>query len=172
MVHSLSDPQTDKATGKPVAAMCVRKSSARRVLQFTPINAASCVLHRPASQVIHRLQLCFRFDQKKIKTSVPTLLARFRRSQYHIGLFSVKKTSAPKPSGLGLCFCRTLGGINPDDKRPGQSTAEFKSADASFVRLSAPAARPGPTEKAKSLYSLMILPQVHLRKPCYDFYFL
>ena len=23
-----------------------------------------------------------------------------------------------------------------------------------------------------SLYSIMILPQVHLRKPCYDFYFL
>lgn len=42
--------------------MCVRKSSARRVLQFTPFNAASCVLHRPASRVIHRLQLfCFWF---------------------------------------------------------------------------------------------------------------
>jgi hypothetical protein len=37
--------------------MCVRKSSARRVLQFTPFNVASYVLHRPASRVIHRLQL-------------------------------------------------------------------------------------------------------------------
>src|SRR5713101_2746811 len=40
--------------------MCVRKSSVRRVLQFTPFIGASSVLHRPASRVIHRLQLyCF-----------------------------------------------------------------------------------------------------------------
>jgi hypothetical protein len=44
---------------RPKGAMCVRKSSVRRVLQFTPLNAASCVLHRPANRVIHRLQSCF-----------------------------------------------------------------------------------------------------------------
>jgi hypothetical protein len=53
----LSDTQRNKAPSKPEAAMCVRNSSARRVLQFTPFIAASCVLHRPASRVIHRLQL-------------------------------------------------------------------------------------------------------------------
>lgn len=42
---------------EPEAAICVRKSSARRVLHFTPLITASCVLHRPASRVIHRLQL-------------------------------------------------------------------------------------------------------------------
>jgi hypothetical protein len=42
---------------RPEAAICVRKSSARRVLHFTPLIAASCVLHRPANRVIHRLQL-------------------------------------------------------------------------------------------------------------------
>ena len=36
--------------------MCVRISSVRRVLQFTPHNAVSCVLHRSAIRVIHRLQ--------------------------------------------------------------------------------------------------------------------
>lgn len=46
----------------PEAAICVRKSSARRVLHFTPLNAASCVLHRPANRVIHRLQLYFIFS--------------------------------------------------------------------------------------------------------------
>jgi len=56
-VNKSTDPQTDKATGNPVAAMCVRKSSVRRVLQFTPFIGASSVLHRPASRVIHRLQL-------------------------------------------------------------------------------------------------------------------
>ena len=57
IVNKSTDPQTDKATGNPVAAMCVRKSSVRRVLQFTPFIGASSVLHRPASRVIHRLQL-------------------------------------------------------------------------------------------------------------------
>lgn len=61
-VNKSTDPQTDKATSKPVAAMCVRKSSVRRVLQFTPFIGASSVLHRPASRVIHCLQLyCFLF---------------------------------------------------------------------------------------------------------------
>lgn len=48
-----------KPRERPEAAICVRKSSARRVLQFTPLNAASCVLHRPANRVIHRLQSFF-----------------------------------------------------------------------------------------------------------------
>ena len=46
-----------KSRERPETAICVRKSSARRVLHFTPLNAASCVLHRPANRVIHRLQL-------------------------------------------------------------------------------------------------------------------
>src|ERR1700722_17055986 len=61
IVNNLTDPQTDEASGNPEAAMCVRKSSARRVLQFTPFNVASYVLHRPASRVIHRLQLYLQF---------------------------------------------------------------------------------------------------------------
>lgn len=56
--NNLTDPQPNGASRLLEAAMCVRKSSVRRVLQFTPINAASCVLHRPVSRVIHRLQLC------------------------------------------------------------------------------------------------------------------
>ena len=61
-VNNYTDPQTHKAMSKPIAAMCVRKSSVRRVLQFTPFIGASSVLHRPASRVIHRLQLyCFFF---------------------------------------------------------------------------------------------------------------
>ncbi len=40
----------------PGAAMCVRKMSAQCVLQLTPSLAASCVLHRPTSRVIHRLE--------------------------------------------------------------------------------------------------------------------
>jgi len=54
----LSQPTLRQTNSRdiPKSAMCIRKSSARRVLQFTPLNAASCVLHRPANRVIHRLQ--------------------------------------------------------------------------------------------------------------------
>lgn len=38
-------------------AICVQNFSVRRVLQFTPLNAASCVLHRSVNRVIHRLKL-------------------------------------------------------------------------------------------------------------------
>lgn len=51
-----NDAQTNEAIGYPMAAMCVRMSSDRSVLHFTPINAASCVLPRPASRVIHHWQ--------------------------------------------------------------------------------------------------------------------
>ena len=48
---------------------------------------------------------------------------------------------------------------SPDDKRP--------TADESRGRLFA-GRELSPRERA----AIMILPQVHLRKPCYDFYFL
>lgn len=77
-VNNLTDPQTHKAMSKPIAAMCVRKSSVRRVLQFTPFIGASSVLHRPASRVIHRLQLyCFLFllDSQRIVQSMTEMKA-------------------------------------------------------------------------------------------------
>ncbi|GFT80700.1 uncharacterized protein NPIL_190741 [Nephila pilipes] len=53
------DPQTGEASspGRPEAAMRVRKFGVQCVLQFTPIIAASCVLHRPVSRVIHCSEL-------------------------------------------------------------------------------------------------------------------
>ena len=59
IVNKSSDPQTDKASGNPEAAICVQNFSARRVLQFTPFIAASCVLHRSVNRVIHRLKLFY-----------------------------------------------------------------------------------------------------------------
>jgi hypothetical protein len=79
-----------KPREKPEAAICVRKSSARRVLQFTPLNAASCVLHRPANRVIHRLQSCFslfsiiiHYHTKHILTSSPTINWLLRQYHHH-----------------------------------------------------------------------------------------
>ena len=39
--------------------MCVQDADDRCVLQFTLHNAAGCALHRRASRVIHRSELCF-----------------------------------------------------------------------------------------------------------------
>ena len=53
------DPQTGAAPGLPGATMCVQDADDRCVLQFTLHNAAGCALHRRASRVIHRSELCF-----------------------------------------------------------------------------------------------------------------
>src|ERR1700712_1753934 len=61
-----------KPRERPEAAICVRKSSARRVLHFTPLYASCRVLHRPANRVIHRLQLCLylkKFNEKKFQST-------------------------------------------------------------------------------------------------------
>lgn len=69
-----------KPRERPEAAICVRKSSARRVLHFTPLNAASCVLHRPANRVIHRLQLyCIIIFQSYMKIFVKIFKAPTQR---------------------------------------------------------------------------------------------
>jgi len=57
VVCFLADPQSDVAPGKPGAAMCVRNVDVQCVLQFTLFHAVGCVLHRPTSRVIHRLEL-------------------------------------------------------------------------------------------------------------------
>ena len=48
------DPETDVAPGLPEAAIRVQNIDAQCVLQFTLLLAASCVLHRRSSRVIHR----------------------------------------------------------------------------------------------------------------------
>jgi hypothetical protein len=53
----ITDPQPDVAPREPGAAMCVRNVDVQCVLQFTLIHAVGCVLHRPTSRVIHRLEL-------------------------------------------------------------------------------------------------------------------
>ena len=50
----VGDPETDVAPGLPEAAIRVQNIDAQCVLQFTLLLAASCVLHRRPSRVIHR----------------------------------------------------------------------------------------------------------------------
>jgi hypothetical protein len=50
-------PQTDVEVGKTHFRNVRSKCRCSMCLQFTLIHAASCVLHRPTSQVIHRSEL-------------------------------------------------------------------------------------------------------------------
>ena len=52
-----ADPQTDVATGGPIAAICVQIVNDQSVVQFTLIHTLCCVLHRRANRVIHCLKL-------------------------------------------------------------------------------------------------------------------
>ncbi len=79
-----------KPRARPEAAICVRKSSARRVLHFTPLNAASCVLHRPANRVIHRLQLYltlyYDFHRMNVFKAHSLLNLMGAQSRYYVGI--------------------------------------------------------------------------------------
>jgi hypothetical protein len=52
-------PQTDVEAGKTHFRNMRSKCRCSMCLQFTLLHAASCVLHRPTSQVIHRSELSF-----------------------------------------------------------------------------------------------------------------
>ena len=45
--------------------MCVQMVDVQCVLQFTLFSAACCVLHRPTSRVIHRLESCLIFFHRR-----------------------------------------------------------------------------------------------------------
>jgi hypothetical protein len=93
---------------RPDAAICVRKSSARRVLQFTPLIGVSSVLHRPVSRVIHRLQSCFQIftDIFQFIHNINILhfyiyaRIKYTRKQYN------KKWHGPGLQGLRMFFQR------------------------------------------------------------------
>jgi len=52
-------PSDRRSIGKAQCRNVRSKCRCSMCLQFTLIHAASCVLHRPTSQVIHRSELCF-----------------------------------------------------------------------------------------------------------------
>jgi hypothetical protein len=139
------------------------------VLQFTCRRAFSGVLHRPTCQVIHRsglyfcsgvalppgeglasavtssqsmVWLCFRRFARRTSFKTWDLAARYRYLDF--------SGANPTPRGTARCPQRreTRGA-------PGALGSGTTGRDRSSGAL-----------------TVMILPQVHLRKPCYDFYFL
>ena len=55
-----TDPEPDMDSGRATVRNVRSKCRCSCVLQFTFRRAVSCVLHRPSSQVIHCIELCFR----------------------------------------------------------------------------------------------------------------
>lgn len=162
----------------PEAAMCVRKISAQCVLQFTPSLAAGCVLHRPVSRVIHCSELSFVFLRVRVfslrvsdlrggtltvfrpsssslasPSATPPLPFRREQAPRRRSRLGYRRSSGPTCSIASTAFRGRLD--SPRKKR--QSPGHVLS-----IAVSPVGKRP----------TVMILPQVHLRKPCYDFYFL
>ncbi len=61
-----ADPQTDVATGGPIAAICVQIVNDQSVVQFTLIHIFCYVLHRRVSRVIHCSKLYINTDAEAI----------------------------------------------------------------------------------------------------------
>ena len=58
-IASVIRPSDGRGPGTvPEAAMCVQDVDVQCVLQFTLVHAAGCALHRRASRVIHRSEVC------------------------------------------------------------------------------------------------------------------
>ena len=68
---------------------------------------------------------------------------------------------------------REPGGKKPSRQRTASDTARRPAEATGKIDKDGPDARTGGRGTTTGLAgTLMILPQVHLRKPCYDFYFL
>lgn len=146
--------------------MRVRKISAQCVLQFTPSLAAGCVLHRPASRVIHcsesffffQLRIRLRDDRKKV-CELCELEAFIDGKTEPKPSFGSERFSEPRTTRWHPLerWLPLRGKRRPSDRSP-----------RSWLRggTACPRRRPAVCRTAAPI---MILPLVHRRKPCYDF---
>ena len=130
------------------------------VLQFTRHLGVSSVLHRPLSQMIHCivLYLAFsdlaseRFEKRtNFKLDIPTRGDHKLRPKGQSHRQETSRQTIDQPRAV-LPVEHTSPAARTSDK-----PLVPRSYRCSNTRLDKP---------------IMILPQVHLRKPCYDFYFL
>ena len=180
-----TDPEPDMDSGRATVRNVRSKCRCSCVLQFTLRRAVSCVLHRPSSQVIHCIEFCKVF--RKLTSFCTCNLSK--SSQFYSALAGV---GAPNP-GQALARPRATGrsraprqqllparGVSARDRRVERAQSQGsqpqknsqlgrKTRNLSAIKVLASKKHARCTRSGKSL---MILPQVHLRKPCYDFYFL
>ena len=134
-------------------ATCVQRFDDSQILQFTLLIALCYVLHRYTSQEIHRWQLCILF-----LFFGPRAEARNRFTEASIVKLDVYK----------IHWKSTLAVIKNNCKEA-SPTEPFKTTFSQLMSI--PVLKLSPKNR-KQTQTEMILPQVHLRKPCYDFYFL
>ena len=196
-VHHINRPSVRCGPSKlGWAAICVQDFDAPCVLQFAWISALCCALHRSTSLVIHRSGSYFKtlffrsfLRNENVATSgagfekcgrdseerIPLRLERGRGGPYAHA--SVRGEDIKTPVLIKktvVTRARSLYSVRTDRARPAvkfffltSSTRRRRNADARTRRSIFYFLLSKELKK-----SVMILPQVHLRKPCYDFYFL
>ena len=150
----------------PDAAICVQKVDVQCVLQFTLLLALSCVLHRLASRVIHRRE-SFNNDLATIDYQRQVSLAPSSRGRSS----STKTTTTSRAPGQHF---RSVH-VRPPPLLPGRRRPSTPVGPPAKRGRRDAVALDKPTRlvlRSLATAPIMILPQVHLRKPCYDFYFL
>ena len=179
----VTDPEPGMDSRRATVRNMRSKCRCSCVLQFTFRRAVSCVLHRPPSQVIHCIVLCFRCLREELGFENTAHTLTSRRGEHTTdatrgeGRGSLRRLNPPSGCWNGAPHPTP----EPADARPapngtgrrtavepptGGSEAPGRVRGGPFPRLCISSR--SPPEQG----SIMILPQVHLRKPCYDFYFL
>src|SRR4029450_49294 len=137
------------------AQLAFKDSMVHGILQFTPSIAFHYVLHRCESRDIRcRESFCF-FREKRHPAIAPADGASRAGSLVHVPWRGSRRGSLFRREGERLPPVRGSARAPPDDGARAPRRRFNTFAGRSAVQV-----------------STMILPQVHLRKPCYDFSFL
>ena len=128
------------------------------ILQFTLLIAFRCVLHRCESQEIRcwKLYKFYRLHKAAIDSFVYMLWSRCKDIDLKARKSRRRGTTASKNHR----------------QSPWRYLQIYKVFTGGKIKVTGVHMLPEEPATTSQVYSVMILPQVHLRKPCYDFYFL
>ncbi len=108
-------------------------------------------------------------DGRALETGTPHLRISFLQRTSLPG--DARRQDLPRGSQVGL-----TAGTSSRPLRPGDSAPEVQDRQTAAGRPQTETVELRPVctvlRVGREVCSVMILPQVHLRKPCYDFYFL
>ncbi len=128
------------------------------ILQFTLLIAFRCVLHRCESQEIR----CWKLYILYINNYILNAFKRFVKNDIDPDRYCKEKLAFQRKATA----VPTRMWIHKQSRIYKMCTVGENNKDETSVH--APESQQQPVQ----VYTIMILPQVHLRKPCYDFYFL
>ena len=165
-------------TGWPRAQLAFKDSMVRGILQFTPRTAFRCVLHRCESQDIRRRESCRAgLQSEKPPSAFPTPKrdgpkATETHTRPTVPWRPPRPVWSPRHPG-------SLHHAPPRQETRAKNQMGAVADEGQGRRSRSALAFPTPMLNRHAFAGLsvnpvstMILPQVHLRKPCYDFSFL